>query len=121
MRIAAAALVAGFVALLLNSAYLGAAATPSLFYAVNVLLHVVLGASLAAIGAWRLRGARADAALAVAAPLLAVAAIAGFYLSVAGAAGAARAAHARKRGITSVPKSSRLRIACSKVRDGMLG
>jgi len=90
MRIAAAALVAGFVALLLNSAYLGAAATPSLFYAVNVLLHVVLGASLAAIGAWRLRGARADAALAVAAPLLAVAAIAGFYLSVAGAAGANR-------------------------------
>ena len=43
MRIGSAALLAGFVLLLLNSAYLGATATPSLFYAVNVLLHVVLG------------------------------------------------------------------------------
>ena len=43
MRTGSAALLAGFVLLLLNSAYLGAAATPSLFYALNVLLHIGLG------------------------------------------------------------------------------
>ena len=90
MRTGSAALLAGFVLLLLNSAYLGAAATPSLFYALNVLLHIGLGAALAIAGGWRLRGARADAALAVAAPLLAVAAVAGAYLSIAGASGANR-------------------------------
>jgi Tfp pilus assembly protein PilF len=90
MRTGSAALLAGFLLLLLNSAYLAATAAPTLFYAVNVLLHVVLGAALALAGAWRLRGARADAALAVAAPLLAVAAVAGVYLSVAGASGANR-------------------------------
>ena len=90
MRTGSAALLAGFVLLLLNSAYLGAAATPSLFYALNVLLHIGLGAALAIAGGWRLRGARADAALAVAAPLLGVAAVAGAYLSIAGASGANR-------------------------------
>ena len=38
---------AGFVILLLNSGYISAFATPSVFYMANVLLHLVLGAVLA--------------------------------------------------------------------------
>jgi len=40
-------LLAGFVVLVLNSAYLAAFAAPTVFYAVNVLLHVALGVFLA--------------------------------------------------------------------------
>src|SRR5438105_4261581 len=45
---------AGFVILLLNSGYIAAFATPSIFYMVNVLLHLVLGAVLAVAFAWLL-------------------------------------------------------------------
>ena len=74
-----------FVLLLVNSAYLAAYATPSLFYFVNLTLHVGLGAVLAVIGAWMLRRAPFAAALAIAAPLLAIGAATGFYLTVVGA------------------------------------
>ena len=40
-------LFAGFVALLLNSAYLTAFADPSLWYFTNVVLHPLLGLTLA--------------------------------------------------------------------------
>ena len=51
MRIGSAALLAGFVLLLLNSAYLGATATPSLFYAVNVAWPTIPWKVFLAIGA----------------------------------------------------------------------
>ena len=38
---------AGFVLLLLNTGYISAFATPSIFYMGNVLLHLVLGVALA--------------------------------------------------------------------------
>jgi tetratricopeptide (TPR) repeat protein len=79
------AVAAAFALLLLNSAYLAAFATPSLFYFVNVLLHVGLGAVLAVIGAWMLRRARLGPALMIAVPLLAAGAATGLYLTVFGA------------------------------------
>jgi tetratricopeptide (TPR) repeat protein len=85
-----AALIVGFVLLLLNSAYLAAVADASLFYVSNVLLHIALGAVLAVAGAWQLRRVGFNAALALAVPLLTVGAAIGFYLSIAGASGANR-------------------------------
>jgi hypothetical protein len=79
------AVAAAFALLLVNSAYLAAYATPSLFYFVNLILHVGLGAVLAIIGASILRRARSSPALMAAAPLLAVGAASGFYLTVVGA------------------------------------
>src|SRR5262245_4827994 len=76
---------AAFTLLLLNSAYLTAYATPSLFYFVNLVVHVGLGAVLAVIGAWMLRRVRVTSVLLVAVPLLAVGAATGFYLTVVGA------------------------------------
>src|SRR5262245_25358192 len=76
---------AAFVVLLLNSAYLAAFATPSIFYFVNLLMHVGLGAILAIAGAWALGRARFVPTLLIAAPLLAVAALTGLYLTVFGA------------------------------------
>ena len=46
---------AGFVVLLLNTGYLSAFATPSIFYMANVLLHLVLGVTLAVAFAWLLK------------------------------------------------------------------
>jgi tetratricopeptide (TPR) repeat protein len=45
---------AGFVVLLLNTGYISAFATPSIFYMANVLLHLVLGLVLAVALAWLL-------------------------------------------------------------------
>jgi tetratricopeptide (TPR) repeat protein len=45
-------LIGGFLVLLLNSAYLAAYATASLFYFAQVVLHMVLGVALAAAGGW---------------------------------------------------------------------
>ena len=39
--------VAGFLVLLLNSAYLAASAAPSIWYFANVVLHPILGVALA--------------------------------------------------------------------------
>ena len=48
----ATALSASLILLLLNSAYLAATASPTLFYFANVVLHMVLGCVLAASGAF---------------------------------------------------------------------
>jgi len=51
-------LVVAAVALALNSAYLAATATPSLFYFGNIVLHIALGAALAVAAIRRLSAAR---------------------------------------------------------------
>src|SRR5262245_10473713 len=86
---------AAFVALLLNSAYLAAYATPSIFYFANVVLHLVLGAALTVVGIrylLTLRGSHVSiaASLAVAALLLGAGAALGLYLTVTGVSGHAR-------------------------------
>jgi tetratricopeptide (TPR) repeat protein len=45
-------LIGGFLVLLLNSAYLAAYATASLFYFAQVVIHMLLGVALAAAGGW---------------------------------------------------------------------
>src|SRR5262245_42900447 len=77
--------VVAFALMLVNSAYLAAYATPSLFYFGNLLLHVGLGAVLTIVGAVMLRRARLSLALTIAVPLLAAAAATGFYLTAVGA------------------------------------
>src|SRR5262245_57880627 len=86
---------AAFVVLLLNSAYLAAYATPSLFYFANVVLHIALGIALTVVGVGyvlKLRGMHVSiaAALFAAGLLLSVAAVTGVYLTTAGASGHAR-------------------------------
>jgi tetratricopeptide (TPR) repeat protein len=76
----------GFLILVVNSAYLVAHADPTLFYFGNIVLHLVLGAGLAIAALRDVRTWRAwPRALVWAAPLLAVAALAGFVLAVIGA------------------------------------
>jgi tetratricopeptide (TPR) repeat protein len=77
---------AGAATLALNSAYLAATATPSLFYFANVALHIVLGAALAVVAARRLlaRRWRLHWLTAIAAAPLAVGAASGFVLSIVG-------------------------------------
>ena len=75
-----------FLLLLANSAYLAAWAEASLFYFANVAFHLVLGVALAVLAArafpgWR----RAPRTLALAAPVLGIAAVAGIALAVVGA------------------------------------
>jgi Flp pilus assembly protein TadD len=76
--------VVGLLALLLNSAYIWAFASPTIFYMGNVLLHVALGVAVAA-GALVLLGRRWRQAPFGAAGALAIAAGLGLYLTVAGA------------------------------------
>ncbi len=73
----------GLLALIVNSAYIWAFASPAIFYMGNVLLHVVLGVAVAA-GALVLVRRRRDVRLAPGA-LLAVALAAGLFLTYAGA------------------------------------
>src|SRR5919106_5524679 len=82
MRMAAA-----FAALLVNSAYLAASASPTLFYFANIVLHIALGIALSIaaaryVGLW-LRNMNAGSALAWL--LLAAGAVSGAVLTVAGA------------------------------------
>ncbi len=75
---------AGFLLLILNSAYIWAFASPTVFYMGNVLLHVVLGVAVAAAAAVRMRGRWRQA------PVEAIGAFAlvlglGLFLTVAGA------------------------------------
>src|SRR5437867_3472496 len=56
--ITARVLVAGFIALLLNSAYLWAFADPTLWYFVQVAAHPLLGLTLAAAALWLLLARR---------------------------------------------------------------
>ena len=81
------ALAVGGALLLLNSAYLGAFATPSLFYFANVAFHVLGGAALLVLGlAWLLRRARRLSLAGIAAAiLLAAGAALGVALAITGA------------------------------------
>jgi tetratricopeptide (TPR) repeat protein len=80
-------LVAGFCILLVNSAYLAASASPSLFYFSNIVVHIALGIALAIGSLWwlrpRLQGIRVNAAAAWL--LLAAATVSGIVLTIAGA------------------------------------
>src|SRR6478672_3716127 len=78
-------IVAAFYVLLLNSAYLAATATPSLFYFVNVAVHVVMGLGLAVVCAWRLRSAPLAIRGIFAAVPLGLAALLGIALAAVGA------------------------------------
>ncbi|HKY20600.1 MAG TPA: tetratricopeptide repeat protein [Vicinamibacterales bacterium] len=78
---------AAFAALLVNSAYLAASASPTLFYFANIVLHIALGIALSIAAARyvgpRLRSLNAGSALAWL--LLAAGAISGAVLTVVGA------------------------------------
>ena len=78
--------------LLLNSAYLAAFATPSLFYFVNVVLHMVLGLALGLVWARRTIRERANASRAVllSSAVLAAGGLCGIAIMVVGAAGRTR-------------------------------
>jgi tetratricopeptide (TPR) repeat protein len=80
---------AGFWVLLVNTGYVWAFASPTLFYMANVLLHVVLGLAVA-VGAallWRRVGQVADLSRTVrsAVPIAILATALGLYLTIAGA------------------------------------
>ena len=92
---------AAFVALLINSAYLAATASPTLFYFANVVLHMGLGVVLGIVWVRRvLRGrtaadrserlAAAPGPFALAAIVLALGGVAGLAIMVVGAAGRTR-------------------------------
>jgi tetratricopeptide (TPR) repeat protein len=80
-------LAAGFLVLVVNSAYLAARADPSLFYFTNVLLHIGLGLALtvAAVVRWAGQWRLWPRLLLAAGLLLAVAAVSGLALVVMGA------------------------------------
>jgi tetratricopeptide (TPR) repeat protein len=66
------------VLLLINTAYIAAFASPTIFYMSNVVLHLVLGTALAILLLWFIREMR------VAGALFLVAALAGIFLAVRG-------------------------------------
>ncbi|MGH9348517.1 MAG: tetratricopeptide repeat protein [Vicinamibacterales bacterium] len=76
---------AAAVLLALNSAYLAATATASLFYFANVLLHIVLGTGVAVAAARYLVRTRVDRWIATAAVPLAIGALTGAALTIVGA------------------------------------
>jgi Tfp pilus assembly protein PilF len=82
-------LTAGVFVFLLNTAYLAAFASPSLFYFTNVVAHLLLGIVLAIAYGRRLLAERRAAALWIAAASLVLAAgvVAGLAIAVVGAAG----------------------------------
>src|SRR5436305_4612022 len=74
-----------FVLLLVNTAYITAFASPTVFYMTNVLVHLVLGLTLAvAFGVLLARRPDLRAGSGPAAALLGIARIAGLWLAVAG-------------------------------------
>ena len=74
-----------FVVLLVNTAYITAFASPTVFYMTNVLAHLVLGLALAvAFGVLLARRPDLRAGIVPAAVLLGIALIAGLWLAVAG-------------------------------------
>src|SRR5436309_6215858 len=74
-----------FVVLLVNTAYITAFASPTIFYMTNVLAHLVLGLGLAvAFGVLLARRPDLRAGIVPAAVLLGIALIAGLWLAVAG-------------------------------------
>ena len=83
---------AAIVVLLLNTAYLAASASPTIFYFANVVLHIGLGLVLAVVFTRRLFARRAPLppALLVCVLLLGAGALAGAVITVAGAYGGHR-------------------------------
>src|SRR5437868_570726 len=78
--------VLAFFILLLNSAYLYAFATPSLFYFTNVGLHAILGLALAvAFARWLMQGLHRSPLFLLATLLLVAGGGLGLYLTVFGA------------------------------------
>src|SRR5439155_9562752 len=76
---------AGLIALLVNTAYVAAFASPTFFYMANVLAHVVLGIVVAVLGfATLVRHREVRPALSAAAALFAIALAVGLYLTVHG-------------------------------------
>ncbi|HEY4595452.1 MAG TPA: hypothetical protein VIJ02_03555, partial [Thermoanaerobaculia bacterium] len=74
-----------FVVLLVNTAYITAFASPTVFYMTNVLAHLVLGVALAvAFGVLLARRPDLRAGIVPAAVLFGIALIAGLWLAVAG-------------------------------------
>jgi Flp pilus assembly protein TadD len=87
------ALGAGTFLLLLNTAYLAAFSSPTLFYYANVVVHIALGSVLAAASArylWQERQRRIGAAVSIAALLVAAGALIGIAITLVGAAGRLR-------------------------------
>jgi len=75
----------GLIALLVNTAYIAAFASPTIFYMANVLGHVVLGIVVAVVGALALaRHRELRSSTGAAAVLFAVALVIGLYLTVHG-------------------------------------
>jgi Tfp pilus assembly protein PilF len=87
-----ASLFAGVLVLLLNSAYLAAFASPSLFYFANVVLHMVLGIVLGVVLARRLIRRRGTTGLPVllSSVVLGAGALCGVAIMIVGAAGRTR-------------------------------
>jgi len=92
---------AAFVVLLINSGYLAATASPTLFYFVNVVLHMGLGVVLGIVWVRRVLQARtavdrterlaaAPGPFGLAAIVLALGGVAGLAIMVVGAAGRTR-------------------------------
>ncbi len=75
---------AGLLTLLVNTAYVWAFASPTIFYMANVLLHVMLGLALAVAAAALLRRAWRDVSPALSGAFI-LSAILGVYLTFAGA------------------------------------
>jgi Cytochrome c554 and c-prime len=85
-------LAAGGLLLLLNSAYLAAFASPSLFYFANVVLHMMLGVALGVVWALQLIRGRASAGTLVllSSVVLGAGGVCGVAIMVVGAAGRTR-------------------------------
>src|SRR5881409_49202 len=76
---------AGFVLLLINTGYVAAFASPTVFYMGNVLLHLVLGVAVALGAAWLfVRRPELRRGFGLAGLAFAVATAVGIYLAVAG-------------------------------------
>jgi hypothetical protein len=73
--------------LLVNSAYLAAFASPTLFYFFNVVLHMVLGVTLAVAFGLRMIRMRPGAVVMIASAFLAVGALAGAAIMIVGVSG----------------------------------
>src|SRR5205807_3351695 len=74
-----------FLALLVNTAYVAAFASPTIFYMGNVLLHLGLGIALSVAAVWAIAKDRElRRGIAMALPLLALAVLAAAYLVIAG-------------------------------------
>ncbi len=80
-------LIAGFFILLLNSSYLAAYASPTLFYFANVALHLLLGSALAlAFARYTIKNFnRFSPVMKLAAIALALSAVSGFFIMIFGA------------------------------------